>query len=261
MSFKILEGFRYLEGDTFVHRLDPRVKMFLALTFMILSLVFDTLLPEIILFILVLPFLVIARRVGRWFLTLKGISILLVLILVLNTIFVTSTTTSGFSSALAMCMRLIVLISCFSVFFLTVHPDELANALVALKLPYSFAFSISLSFRYVPTLAMEVQTIMEAQKSRGLELEKGGFYTRVKNFLPILVPLVLLSIRRSLLVAESLESRGFGSSEKRTFYQKLSMKGKDWVIFTLLLGILVLGILVKVVPNLVPAWFLAPWPI
>jgi energy-coupling factor transport system permease protein len=254
MSLKILEGFRYLEGNTFVHRLDPRVKMFFALTFMILSLVYNTLFPEIVLLLFVLPFLVIARRMSRWFLTLKGISVLIVFILVLNTIFTT------FASALAMCARLIVLISCFSVFFLTVHPDELANALVALKMPYSFSFSISLSFRYVPTLAGEVQTIMEAQKSRGLELEKGGFFTRVKNFLPILVPLVLLSIRRSLLVAESLESRGFGSSEKRTYFQELSMKGKDWVTFILLLALLIVGILVKVVPNFVPAWFLSPWP-
>ncbi len=163
----------------------------------------------------------------------------------------------SFSAALAMSIRLLVLLSSFSIFFLTVHPDDLAAALVALKFPYTFSFSISLSFRYVPTLALEVQTIMDAQKSRGLELEKGNLFNRIKNFLPIIVPLVLLSIRRALLVAESLESRGFGTSAKRYFYKEIKMGLIDWVVSFIFVLLLVLGILVKTNPSLVPAWFLA----
>ncbi|OLS12741.1 MAG: cobalt/nickel ABC transporter permease [Promethearchaeota archaeon CR_4] len=257
-SLKLLEGFRFLEGQSFMHRVDPRVKMFLALVFMILSLLFDTVYPMITLFCLTFPFIIIAQRVKRWFLTIKSSIFLFLLILTLNTIFL------SFSAAVAMCLRLLVLISSFSIFFLTVHPDDLAAALVALKLPYSFSFSISLSFRYVPTLALEVQTIMEAQKSRGLELEKGNLFTRVKNFLPIIVPLVLLSMRRALLVAESLESRGFGTSEKRNFYKQISMSAKDWILFSLLLILLVGGIFIKIMPALIPdgfAWFFQNWPL
>ncbi len=254
-SLKLLEGFRFLEGNSFVHRLDPRVKMFFALDFTILSLLFDTIYPMIILLLLAFSFIALARRVTRWFDTVKSMIFLLVLILVLNTIFM------SFSVALAMCLRLLVLLSSFSIFFLTVHPDDLAAALVALKLPYPFSFSISLSFRYVPTLALEVQTIMEAQKSRGLELEKGNLFNRIRNFLPIIVPLVLLSIRRALLVAESLESRGFGTSAKRSFYKEIKMGSKDWIMLFLLIILLLTGICVKTVPNLVPAWFMTNLPI
>ncbi len=251
MSLKLLEGFRYLEGNTFVHRLDPRVKMCIALVFTILSLLFDTIYPMLVLFGLTFLLIASARRVTRWFDTVKSMSFFFVLILVLNTIFM------SFSAALAMSLRLLVLLSSFSIFFLTVHPDDLAAALVALKLPYTFSFSISLSFRYVPTLALEVQTIMDAQKSRGLELERGNLFNRIKNFLPIIVPLVLLSIRRALLVAESLESRGFGTSAKRNFYREIKMGYRDWVVLILLVFLLVLGICVKTISSLVPAWFMA----
>ncbi len=255
MSLKLLEGFRFLEGNSFVHKLDPRVKMFIALVFTILSLLFDTLYPMLVLFGLTFLLIAFARRITRWFDTVKSMSFFFALILVLNTIFL------SFSAALAMSVRLLVLLSSFSIFFLTVHPDDLAAALVALKFPYTFSFSISLSFRYVPTLALEVQTIMDAQKSRGLELERGNLFTRVKNFLPIIVPLVLLSIRRALLVAESLESRGFGTSAKRFFYKEIKMGYRDWVVLILLILLLIIGICVKTISSFVPAWFLAKLPI
>jgi energy-coupling factor transport system permease protein len=251
MSMKILEGFRFLEGNTFIHRLDPRVKMFIAIDFTILSLLFDTIYPMIVLLCFTISFIAMARRMTRWFQTVKSMVFFFALILIFNTIFM------SFSAAL----RLLVLLTSFSIFFLTVHPDDLAAALVALKFPYTFSFSISLSFRYVPTLALEVQTIMDAQKSRGLELEKGNLFTRIKNFLPIIVPLVLLSIRRALLVAESLESRGFGTSAKRSFYKEIKMGFGDWLVLVLLVLLLILGICVKTIPSLVPMWFLTNLPI
>jgi len=255
ISVKFLEGFRFLEGQSFMHRIDPRVKMFLALVFTILALLFDTIYPMIVLFCLTFPFIVAARSVTRWFQTIKSTVFLFLLILI-------STTLSlSFSAAIATCLRLLVFISSFSIFFLTVHPDDLAAALVALKFPYSFSFTISLSFRYVPTLALEAETIMEAQKSRGLELDKGNLFTRIKNFLPIIVPLVLLSMRRALLVAESLESRGFGTSEKRNFYKQISMVTKDWFLFIVLLLLLAIGVCIKIMPTLVPPWFLEGWPL
>ncbi len=255
MSMKMLEGFRFLEGNSFIHRLDPRVKLFIAIDFTILALLFDTVYPMIVLLCFTLSFITLARRLTRWFQTVKGMIFLFAMILIFNTLFM------SFSVALAMCLRLLVLLSSFSIFFLTVHPDDLAAALVALKFPYTFSFSISLSFRYVPTLALEVQMIMDAQKSRGLELEKGNLFARIKNFLPIIVPLVLLSIRRALLVAESLESRGFGTSAKRSFYKEIKMGFSDWIVLVLLVLLLIVGICVKTIPSLVPTWFLTNLPI
>ena len=56
-----------------------------------------------------------------------------------------------------------------------VHPDDLAQSLIQLRLPFEFAFAMAMATRFVPTLAIEAETIMDAQKSRGLELEEGSF--------------------------------------------------------------------------------------
>ena len=146
-----------------------------------------------------------------------------------------------------------VLSSIFSVFFLTVHPDDLAQSLIQLHIPFDFAFALAMATRYVPTLALEAQTIMDSQKSRGLELEKGNFIERVKNFVPILVPLIVSSVRRALSIAESIESRAFGSTNKRTSYYQLKMQKKDYTtcIFAIAVSIIVIFLHLS---NQLPIW-------
>ena len=75
---------------------------------------------------------------------------------------------------LALTLRFVVLVESFSVFFLTTSPDHLGLALEESRVPYEFAFAFTTAVRFVPVLAEEAQTIMDAQKARGLELEKGG---------------------------------------------------------------------------------------
>jgi len=90
----------------------------------------------------------------------------------------------------------------------------------------------------VPVLAIEAQTIIDAQKSRGLELERGNFLKRIRNYIPILVPLIVGAIRRSLELAEAMESRAFGTQKQRTSLYSLKLRGSDYAV--LLLGTLVL---------------------
>jgi energy-coupling factor transport system permease protein len=119
---------------------------------------------------------------------------------------------------------------CFSIFFLTVHPDDLAQALIRLHVSFDFAFTISMATRYVPTLAIEAQTISDAQMARGLELQQGNMLKRIRNLIPIIIPLIISSIRRALSIAESLESRAFGSTKKRTYLKILKMAKKDYFV-------------------------------
>jgi energy-coupling factor transport system permease protein len=121
-----------------------------------------------------------------------------------------------------------------------VHPDELSQALIQMRVRFEFAFAMSMAMRYVPTLAQEAYAIMDAQKARGVELDKGSLLTRIKNIVPIIVPLIIVSIRRALSIAESMESRGFGACETRTYMDKLVFRKRDWglVIASLLILIL-----------------------
>jgi len=72
---------------------------------------------------------------------------------------------------------------------------------------------------------------VDAQRSRGLETQKGNLIKRVKNFMPVIIPLLVVAIRRALNVAEAMESRCFGASKRPTNYYELKIKFGDILLF------------------------------
>jgi energy-coupling factor transport system permease protein len=160
-----------------------------------------------------------------------------------------------------MFLRFLVLVESFSVFFLTTSPDHLSLALEQTHVPYEFTFAFTTAVRFVPVLAEEAQTIMDAQKARGLELERGNFLKRVRNYIPILIPLIVSAIRRSLELAEAMESRAWGVTPKRTNLYVLKIKFGDVVLLIISIVLLVVGIYVRYfvpIPHLTT--FLPPLP-
>jgi energy-coupling factor transport system permease protein len=125
---------------------------------------------------------------------------------------------------------------------LTTSPDHLGLALEQTRVPYEFVFAFTTAVRFVPVLAEEAQTIMDAQKARGLELERGNFLKRIRNYIPILIPLIIGAIRRSLELAEAMESRAWGATKKRTNLYVLKMQRGDLVLIAITFGILVIAI-------------------
>ena len=153
--------------------------------------------------------------------------------------------------AAAMTLRFVVLVESFSVFFLTTSPDLLGLALEESHVPYEFSFAFTTAVRFVPVLAEEAQTIMDAQKARGLELEKGNFMKRIRNYIPVLIPLIVSAIRRSLELAEAMESRAWGATKKRTNLYGLTLHRGDFVLLGITVAILVVAVYV---------WLFVPVP-
>jgi energy-coupling factor transport system permease protein len=222
----ILQAFNFRKKNTIVHRLDPRTKLYAAIVLFVLSFIFSEVIVLTLILLLVIIVLSLARSVRQWIATIRGLSFLLIFLFFLNCII----STSGFAIATTIVIRLLDIMGCFSIFFLTVHPDDLAQALIRLHVSFDFAFTISMATRYVPTLAVEAQTISDAQMARGLELQKGNMFRRIRNYIPIIIPLIVSSIRRALSIAESLESRAFGSTKKRTYLKILKMAKKDYFV-------------------------------
>jgi energy-coupling factor transport system permease protein len=107
--------------------------------------------------------------------------------------------------------------------------------------------------RFVPVLAEEAQTIMDAQKARGLELERGNFLKRIRNYIPILIPLIISAIRRSLELAEAMESRAWGATKKRTNLYVLKMHRGDIILLIITVVTLVVAVYVRLnfrIPSL-----------
>ncbi|UCD39682.1 MAG: energy-coupling factor transporter transmembrane protein EcfT [Candidatus Bathyarchaeota archaeon] len=254
----VFEGFRFRHVHSPIHHLDPRVKFLYVLVIFGIAIAFLEVFPLVLLFLIQIPFVLLARVQREWIRSLKGALFLAILIFAVNLAFGYFGGTSPSSMflweyPLAMSLRFLVLVESFSIFFLTTSPDHLSLALEQSHVPYEFCFAFTTAIRFVPVLAEEAQTIMDAQKARGLELERGNFIKRVKNYVPILIPLIVSAIRRSLELAEAMESRAWGATQKRTNLYVLRLKSADYTLIITSLGMLVCSIYLRLyvaVPSL-----------
>ncbi len=261
----VFEGFRFRHVTSPIHRLDPRVKFVYVLAMFALAIIFTQFLPLLVLFFLQVPFVLAAGVRKEWVRSLRGAVFLVTMIFVFNFVFgYLYRTYSGaalLEYSLAMALRFLVLVESFSVFFLTTSPDHLSLALEQSHVPYEFTFAFTTAVRFVPVLAEEAQTIMDAQKARGLELERGNFLKRVRNYIPILIPLIVSAIRRSLELAEAMESRGWGATKNRTNLYVLKMKAGDFALIAISIVLVAVGVYVHfyvTIPLLTQ--FLPPLP-
>ncbi len=265
----VFEGFKFRKVTSIIHKLDPRIKFFFVTVLFVMAIMFTTLPALIVLFFIPLPFVFMAKVNRQWLRSLRGAAFLAVFIFATNFIIgyfypTQSTEIVGpvdtlveyvilLERSTAMTLRFVVLIASFSVFFLTTSPDHLGLALQQSHIPYEFCFAFTTAVRFVPVLADEAQTIMDAQKARGLELERGNFLKRVRNYIPILIPLIVNAIRRSLELAEAMESRAWGASEKRTNLYVLKLKRADYILATISVLMLIIAIYLRLyipIPSL-----------
>jgi energy-coupling factor transport system permease protein len=212
----------------------------------------------IILFFAQIPIVMVAKVQREWVRSMRGAAFLATIIFVTN--FVFSYIYGGYhftpwllENAVALTLRFVVLVESFSVFFLTTSPDHLGLALEQSHVPYEFCFAFTTAVRFVPVLAEEAETIMDAQKARGLELEKGNFLKRIRNYIPILIPLIVSAIRRSLELAEAMESRAWGAIKKRTNLYELRVGKGDYILLLLTVAVLVVAVYVRLyvpIPSL-----------
>jgi energy-coupling factor transport system permease protein len=246
----VLDGLKFRHVSSPIHEIDPRVKFVISCIIFSVTLLYIELIPLMLLFTIQLPLVYFARVFREWSRSIRGSLLLMVMIFVLNLLFgylssgyqITSNT---ITYSVATSVRFLTLVSSFSIFFLTTSPDDLGLAMQQARIPYDFCFAFTTAVRFVPVLADEAQNIMDAQRSRGLELDKGSFLSRVRKYIPILIPLIVGAIRRSLEMAEAMESRAFGAKDTRTNLHQLEMKSRDWVILMISLFALIFSVYVR----------------
>jgi energy-coupling factor transport system permease protein len=246
----VFDGLKFRRVYSPIHNLDPRMKFLYVCAVFVTAILFGELIPLIALFLLPIPFVVLAGVQKEWLRSLRGAAFLAGFIFIVNIAsnFFTSgyvLTAAAVETSAAMTLRFVVLVESFSVFFLTTSPDHLGLALEQTRVPYEFAFAFTTAVRFVPVLAEEAQTIMDAQKARGLELEKGGILKRIKNYVPVLIPVIVSAIRRSLELAEAMESRAWGATKNRTNLYALKLHRGDFALLAITIGVLVVAVYVR----------------
>jgi energy-coupling factor transport system permease protein len=246
----VFSGLRFRKVYSPIHNLDPRIKFIYVCVIFVIAIFFVEILPLLALFLLQIPFVVLARVHREWLRSMRGAALLASIIFLTNFLarfFSANYVVSAMivEESAAMTLRFIVLVESFSVFFLTTSPDHLGLALEQTRIPYEFVFAFTTAVRFVPVLAEEAETIMDAQKARGLELERGNFLKRIRNYIPILIPLIVSAIRRSLELAEAMESRAWGATKKRTNLYALKMHRGDAALIVATIAILAAAIYVR----------------
>lgn len=234
----VFDGLRFRRVHSPIHDLDPRIKFIYICTIFAVAIFFGEFLPQLLFFIMQIPFILLAGVKREWLRSLRGAAFLAAIIFLTN--FIVSFIGSGYTltaknieNSAALTLRFLVLVASFSTFFLTTSPDHLSLALEQSHVPYEFSFAFTTAVRFVPVLAEEAQSIMDAQKARGLELERGNFLKRIRNYIPILIPLIISAIRRSIELAEAMESRAWGATKNRTNLYLLKMRKNDFILIAI----------------------------
>jgi len=192
-------------------RLDPRTK--LALGLMAIFAVFiarepETLFAECLIILMCVPLL----RMGRRFLR----SLRLVWPMI-GLVFVIAFLSFDIRVALLLSIRLLNLLTVSFIFFSTITPNEMGDAFKMIGMPYSFAFILTTSMRYVPLIGQKIRNIIDAQLSRGIDLRPR--LKNVGNFMALLIPLLIQSFVLSDELAIAMESRGFARKGRTSRYQ------------------------------------------
>ena len=218
-------GFVFRRGTSVYHKLDPRVKLLISILMFATTLLVRSLyeLAAVLAFMVVIAAIAtVLRRVARTMLFTAAFSLV---IFVLNFVI-----TRNLETSLLYASRFVAIVVSTSLFFITTSPDELEQVMKTFRLPRDVIFAFVTAVRFIPVMFLDTIQIMDAQKSRGLELEKGNVFRRVRNMIPILIPLVVNSVVRSGELAEAMESRAYGAVPRPTSLVEYRASAADRVV-------------------------------
>ncbi|MEJ2735391.1 MAG: energy-coupling factor transporter transmembrane component T [Anaerolineae bacterium] len=212
-----------VEGSP-LRRADPRTKLALSLcASLAVTLSLEKLAVFMVLYALLLLWARLLPATARQVWRLKWV---LLVLFVVDWIFI------SLDLAVIITLRLILLAGAFSLFFATTTPSELRLALERFRVPYRYAFSLSLAFQSVGLLDDEWRAIREAQRARGAWSQPSGWRdlaARVRDLVALAVPAVVLTTKRAWAMTEAAYARGFDSPHRRP-YRHLALGQLDWLL-------------------------------
>lgn len=252
---------QYYPEQSVIHRLDARTKILGTLLYIIEIFLVNSF-AGFGLVILALGVLIGISRVPVRFIFkgLKAVVFIILLTFVLNLFMFDGTvlwhwkfltiTYEGMYRSCFMALRLILLIIGTSMLTLTTKPMELTDGLEKLLKPFNrfglpsheIALMMSIALRFIPTLLEETDKIMKAQQARGADFESGSLIQRVKNMIPILIPLFVGSFRIAQDLALAMEARCYHGGVGRTRMKEIVFSRRDGmagVLLAVFLGIVI----------------------
>ena len=257
---------QYYPADSVLHRLDPRVKLFSTILFIVALFLVNSV-PGLLLVTAFLIFLIAISKVPFSFM-MKGVRAIWMLILItaLCNLFFTQSddviwqwyafrlSYSGIRNTIYYTIRLVYLVVGTSVMTLTTTPNKLTDGmeeglrgLNRIGVPvHEIAMMMSIALRFIPILAEEADKIKKAQMARGARFDEGNLIQKAKSLIPILVPLFVSAFRRANDLALAMEARCYRGGEGRTKMKPLKYEKRDRIAYGVILLYLLVVILMRI---------------
>ncbi len=243
----------YQPGRSWLHRLDPRIKMFGA-CLGCLAVFFTRNVWLILIGVASVQAILWSARLSRgriawvWRVAAFPMAMIALLwVLVYRgegepwfTWWVISITPANLAEAVAMALRIALLALIIFAWLFTTDQASLMLGLVALGVPFSWGLMLTMALRYLPTMASAFRMISEAQQARALDLSRGGLVRRARNYIPITVAMLIYALRTAQNLAYALEARALGARRRRTYLRQLRLRLVDWAVLGMVVGIVAL---------------------
>jgi len=251
---------QYHPGATFLHRLDPRVKITLLIGFTsVVFVIQDLPLAVVLLAAVGTVWWISGLPLSMWGGYLRFMLGMMAFIFVIQAFLYPGETVlagplvpgdvslvggwgvitlEGIGFALLLSVRLLTVIALLPLMTMTTPIHRLVLGLVRLRLPYVVAYTATTTLNLIPVLQEEARNVVDAQKLRALQaFETGNLWEKLRAYPPLVIPLVIGAMRRAQLMSIAMDSRGFGAYPERTYVYSIAMSGGDWLALILGLGL------------------------
>lgn len=253
---------RYVPLNSPIHKLDPRIKIVSMILLMISVFVVATFPGHAFMYAVLVSAILISKLTFKFILkSMKPMMFMLVFLSILNIFAVRQGRVifdigsfkvydEAIYSTLFVVSRLVLMIMVTTILTATTPPLDLTLGIEDLLKPFAkigvpaheIAMMISIALRFIPTLIEDTQKIMNAQASRGVDLDEGSIKEKISGVVSMIIPLFVASYHRAEDLADAMESRGYYPGKTRTRYKQLHIKATDLFMLGLSVVILIVAI-------------------
>jgi len=261
---------KYTPYNTIIHRVDARIKFFALIAFMVLCFLnYGNYTNRFIILgvlgiVIAIIMLLSKTSILQFFKSMKSMLFMFVFLAIVFMFIPTQNDTStfhvmfrfsdtyaiyweGLFQTLHIMFRFALMIALTLIFTATTAPMDITYALEWYFTPLRLlhfptqilTMILSLALRFIPTLLEETQKIMKAQRSRGVDFNRGFISKKIKSITTLIIPLLVSCFARSADLSLAMDARGYDPYSKRTSYKVLRFKLVD--LFSLVFILVVLG--------------------
>ena len=239
---------RYHQGDSFLHRLDPRTKLAFLIVYIVCVFLADTIL-QCALVLLALTALIIISKVPLSFMF-KGFRTIIIVLLIVDVLNILLLD-DGLRISILLTLRMLEVVLASNLLTLTTRPFEIADGLEKgfrwlrkTRIPvHDLATMVAIAFRFVPLLTQEARDLMDAQSMRGADYSQGNLIKKAKALGPLAITVFASAFRRADELSLAMDSRLYGMTDSTS--PKLNYTKEDAAFYICIFCTLAVMILMK----------------